>query len=248
MLMGEVHGTVEAPAAFGAAVCHALRQGRAVSVGLELYRDQVEPLAAYLASDGGNPAIAQLLRSSFWTRTAQDGRSSAAMLALVERLRAMRQHYPDLVVFILEDEAGMPSAPAGLARDQTMAARVRAEHGHRPQALILTLSGNVHNRLNVTPSIPGRHAIATPMGVLLTDLSPRSVLLEPSGGTAWVCAPECGVHGGPARGKPPVDLLPVFRELASDEPYTDEWRLGPSTASRPAVHAVAEQAYSGTAP
>ncbi|NNG22634.1 hypothetical protein [Telluria aromaticivorans] len=81
ILMGEVHGTAETPAAFDAAVCNALERGHAVSVGLELGPDQVEPLAGYLASDGGKPAVAKLLDSPFWTRAFQDGRSSMAMLS-----------------------------------------------------------------------------------------------------------------------------------------------------------------------
>jgi hypothetical protein len=236
ILMGEIHGTAEAPARVGAVVCDALKRVDMVSVGLELPRDQVEPLAVYLASNGDQIATAQLLHSPFWMRSFQDGRTSIAMLGLVERLRGLKQHYPHLVVFALEDDAGLPSESAKFTRDRRMAARVRVEHESRPQALVLTLSGNIHSRLKPMPTSPDELAIAPPMGTFLTDLTPRSVKLVPTGGTAWTCTPDCGVHALSEPGKLQGRTQPVYRELGSAEPYTEEWLIGPSHASRPAVH------------
>jgi hypothetical protein len=247
ILMGEVHGTKEAPLAFGTAVCTALSLGRMVSVGLELSGSEVEPLRAYMASDGGKPAVARLLQSSHWTRKFQDGRSSIAMLTLVERLRTLAHHYQNLSVFVMEEQVGPPVGPAHLVRDQTMAARVRAEHDRRPGALILTLTGNIHNRVQNMPLNPGGKPITPPMGFLLKDLSPRSVALE-TVGAAWVCAPDCGVHGEPAPGVSQFEPHLAYRELAGDEPYTSEWTLGLGTPSRPAAEVMADKRFSGAAP
>lgn len=191
ILMGEVHGTAEAPAAFDAAVCNAFERGHTVSVGLELGPDQIEPLAGFLASDGGKPAVAKLLDSPFWTRAFQDGRSSTAMLRLIEQLRTAKQRSPSLNVFVLEE--GVEGRPAlGLTGEERMAARVRAERVRRLEAIVLTLTGNIHSRLQAMPPMPdGRKP--TPMGVLLSNLSPRSVLVATTSGTAWVCTLECGV-------------------------------------------------------
>jgi lysophospholipase L1-like esterase len=229
ILMGELHGTDQAPAAFGNAVCRALEQGRTVSAGLEFDREQAEPLAAYLASSGGKDAVAALLQSAFWARASQDGRSSRAMLALVERLRQLQRRYPGLAVFALEDDAGIAPLDAGTTRDQHMAARVRTEHARRPQALILTLSGNIHNRLKPLDGVP-----ALPMGSYLLDLAPRSVQLATLGGSSWACAPDCGVHDWPALPTQAAGA-PVFRELAAGGAHTGEWSLGPATASLPAA-------------
>lgn len=233
ILMGEVHGTAEAPAAFGTTVCHALEHGLAVSAGLELTPDQTAALARYLASSGDEIAVARLLRTPFWSRAAQDGRASVAMMLLVERLRQLQQRYPLLSVFSLAEDSGL--ADPGSVRDAAMAARVRAERERRPEALILTLTGNVHNRLAPSPAgaRPGGEAVPRPMGALLTDLAPRAVLLETDGGSAWVCAPECGVLNLPRHG-PPADPRVPFRELASDPAYTSLWSLGAGTASPPA--------------
>lgn len=240
MLMGEVHGTQESPAAFGAAVCRALAAGRSVSVGLELNRDQVAPLAAFLASDGGKQAVARLLGGDFWTRAFQDGRSSQAMLALVQRLRTMAHEYPDLAVFILEDDAATPRTLDGVTRGQAMAARVRTEYSRRPHALILTLSGNIHNSLTARSRADNGATIPPTMGSLLADLSPTSVLLESIGGSAWVCAPTCGVRHLPVFTGGSSGAISVYRELPPGEAYSGEWQLGPSTASRPAVPVSAD--------
>lgn len=232
ILMGEVHGTAEAPAAFGATVCRALEHGLAVSVGLELTPDQTAALARYLASSGDDIAVARLLRTPFWSRATQDGRASVAMMALVERLRRLQQRYPLLSVFSLAEDSGL--ADPGSMRDEAMAARVRAERERRPEALILTLTGNLHNRLAPLPAgVRYGQAAPRPMGALLADLAPRSVLLETDGGSAWVCAPECGVLNM-ARHGPPADPRAPFRESVPDPAYTSLWSLGTGTASPPA--------------
>jgi hypothetical protein len=64
LLVGEVHGTREMPAAFGDLVAHAVKMGLHVRVGLELPEDL----------------------SSSWT---DDGRSSKAMAAMRKRVRAL---------------------------------------------------------------------------------------------------------------------------------------------------------------
>lgn len=241
ILMGEVHGTGEAPAAFGAAVCRALALGRSVSVGLELYGSEAEALRSYLASDGGQPATTVLLRSSFWTRKFQDGRSSYAILQLIERLRLLVQKNPNLNVFVLEGDAVLNSTTASYTRDEVMANKVRAERARRSAALILTLSGNVHNRIKIMPSSPAGSIPPLSMGLLLADLSPHTVSLRSSEGTFWVCSPRCGVHGDPGQEKSQVDHNQMYHRLAEQASYTDEWILGPSTASSPAINVVTER-------
>lgn len=233
ILMGELHGTVEAPASFSASVCRALERRLSVSVGLELGPDQVEPLATYLASDGGEPAVARLLRTSFWSREFQDGRSSAAMLRLIEDLRLMKQRSADLNVFVLEAGHGGPDAAAGRTRDQRMAASVRAERKNRPAALILTLTGNIHNLLEPLAAMDHGRAIPIPMGALLKDLAPRSVRLQTTGGSAWVCTPACGIDMFPRFAN--ANPSGAYQKRAGSELYQAVWWLGPSTASLPAI-------------
>lgn len=233
ILMGEVHGTAETPAAFDAAVCNALERGHAVSVGLELGPDQVEPLAAI------SPRMAASLQSrSCWIpRSGRAPSRTAARVwpcSVIEQLRLAKQRSPNLNVFVLE-EGVAAGAAFGMTGDERMAARVRAERRRRPEAIVLTLTGNVHNRLQAMPPMPDGRRLPTPMGVLLSDLSPVSVLVATTSGTAWVCTPECGVTAWPAPGTAPVGSLPAYREQPQAAAYTGEWWLGPSTASVPAV-------------
>lgn len=232
ILIGETHGTVEGPSAFARVVCRALQRGYAVSAGLEFSPEQAEPLAVYLASDGGGAAVEQLLRSAFWARKFQDGRSSSAMLMLLERLRALKQRSAGLNVFVLEERHGDMHPASGSRRDENMASRLRTEHRLRPQAVILTLTGNIHNRLTPIDATFDGRAIPIPMGALLRDLSPVSLMLETTGGTAWVCAPECGVKTFAGMGRS-SSSFPHYQ--ANTAAQTAQWWLGQSTASLPAV-------------
>ena len=242
MLMGEMHGTKESPQAFGAAVCHALEHGREVSVGLELNPDQAGPLAHFLASDGGAAAAERLLQTRFWSGPLHDGRSSLAMFALIERLRQWKQRYAALAVFVLD---GLPGV-AGVSRDEQMAQRVRAERVRRPQGIVLTLTGNAHNRLKPLGfAIQGR-TIPAPMGVWLADLSPASVTLATAGGSAWMCAPACGVQVLEAAHDAAQEMAPAYRSLPASGAYTGQWSLGVSTASLPARGAPDPHATSST--
>jgi hypothetical protein len=235
IMVGEMHGTVEAPAAFGTLACRALARGYAVSVGLELPRDQASPLATYIASDGSARSVTQLLDTPFWQRQMQDGRSSQAMLGLLQKLRAAKQRWPALNVFALEEVESAALPLSASTRDQNMAKRVRAEHQRRPHAVILTLTGNIHNRLKPATELPASFNIPPPMGSLLPDLSPVSLALLTTSGSAWMCSPSCGVqslrtvtsaHAAPAG---------AYQQLAASNPYNAEWSLGPGTASLPAV-------------
>lgn len=244
VLMGEMHGTKESPQAFGAAVCHALEHGREVSVGLELNPDQAVPLAHFLASDGGAAAAERLRQTTFWSGPLQDGRSSLAMFALIERLRQWKQRYPALAVFVLD---GMPGA-AGASRDEQMARRVRAERAQRPQGIVLTLTGNAHNRLKPLAFAMQGRAIPAPMGVWLADLSPAAVELATAGGSAWICTPACGVHVLEAGQEAANEMTPVYQLLPAAAPYTGQWSLGVSTASLPARGALASHASTSALP
>lgn len=103
------------------------------------------------------------------------------MLKLLHRLRALRAEGASVRVLAIDD--GMAGA-----RDLYMATRIRAAHSEGTH--VIALLGNVHaSREKGRRSMPDYE----PAGYLLKDLAPHSVYVGGPAGTAWVCAPECGV-------------------------------------------------------
>jgi hypothetical protein len=103
LLVGEVHGTNEAPALIGDLACASATSGSPVVVALEIPIEEQTSLDNFLASKGSDADQAALLASQFWTRQPQDGRSSAAMLKLLHRLRSLRVEGTRISVLAVDD-------------------------------------------------------------------------------------------------------------------------------------------------
>lgn len=73
LLVGEVHGTNEAPALVGDLACASAKSGNAVVVALEVPIEEQARLDRFLTSDGTDADQKALLNSEFWTRRPQDG-------------------------------------------------------------------------------------------------------------------------------------------------------------------------------
>lgn len=234
LLLGEIHGTEQAPAFVENVACAALAKGLPVTVGLEIDRAEDAAFQAYLASDGGADARRALLASPTWTREEQYGLGSRAMLGLVDRLRELATGPGELRLVLID----RPDPPA--ERDRAMAERVAETAEARPGDFLVVLTGNLHNRL--TKGTPW-NADLEPMGHQLTRLRPgaRIVSLDMAhpGGTAWVCFPgppqDCGVKklGGPAdaAGRTGIELMGE----AAGKPFSGRYFTGPITASEPAL-------------
>lgn len=224
-MVGEIHGSREMPAEFMRLVCGALQRGLAVSVGLEMV-DPKRALDAYMGSSGDAAARQALLAERHWNGV-RDGRSSAAWLDMIDTFRTWRRQGLPLSVFALNDK------PFTGDRDQAMAARLREERAARPEALILTYTGNVHGMLKRAGWMPAQ--MPAPMGALVADLAPVSIELTSDGGKAWMCTGpgQCGATGLPAalENGPPH----VARPAAQAELYTLQLNVGQTTASPPAV-------------
>jgi hypothetical protein len=248
LLVGEMHGTEQAPGFVWNVACQGLARGLPVTVGLEIDRAEDEAFQAYLRSDGGDAARKRLFESPFWVRDFQDGRSSRAMLGLLEDLRTLAAGSGELRLLLTD----RPEPPA--ERDAAMAERVAEAAAARPGDLLLILTGNIHNRL--TRGVPW-NAELEPMGYLLAKRLPeaRVVSLDMAypGGTAWICfgsAPsDCRAQelGGSkaAEGRLGIELI----EDSAGEPYTGRYFTGSLTASEPAIappsEAAAEPAGAG---
>ncbi len=177
VFVGEMHGTRELPRLFGALVCHATTKGGAVRVGLEIPADEEPRLAAYVASAGAAADRATLLAGPFWHRDFQDGRSSVAMLELIDRVRTLARAGADVAITAFDE-------PKAKDRDLAMAERALAAMARTPKATWLLYAGNLHARKVKHASYPttsmAAHLVAR--GVPLVALDPRF-----GAGSAWVC-------------------------------------------------------------
>jgi hypothetical protein len=208
-------------------------------LGIELPAPEQAAIDAYVASRGQPPDRSALTASHFWQREAQDGRSSAAMVELIERIRVLRtlQHDIHLVAFDVPEEQASKPSDAG-ARDVAMSRNILAARDRFPTARFLVLTGGIHARTTV--GVPWDAAFV-PMGHHLAQALPKLTSLEVQypPGRAWVCssarASDCGDK---PVGATRQDLGDVpFLEMASTpspEGYSGVFYAGHISASAPA--------------
>lgn len=230
ILVGEIHGTREYPDFVARLACRALASGRAVTLALELPQEEQARLDAYLASSGSPAAATALTAGSRFWHEVRDGRASGAMLVLLEQARRWHEAGKPIRVIAIDKPRGAEGT-----RDEHMAAQVRQAAPGRLDALLIALTGNIHNQLGPA-HLPG--AADTPMGTLLRDLAPLSLGSESGRGEFFGCAPDCRVHDSDQRG--PALAVPVITS-APDRgrgPYTHLVDLGRTSASAPAIDAM----------
>jgi hypothetical protein len=242
VVLGEMHGTAEIPAAFGDLVCRAAGQGgdRPLLVGLEIPIDEQAAIDRFLQSDGGPEARRAVLDGAFWHREYQDGRSSASRLDLLEALRSGRAAGMKVVVRAID----LARSDSAAARDAGMAAAVvEAIREVRPaQAMILV--GDVHSRiLKGYPWDPAADYL--PMGAVLRQTYPDVMGLHvfSVGGTAWTCqtglASECGPKTLRAREvSGPTPRVALEPEALDRSGWSGTLFMGALTASPPAIQEV----------
>jgi hypothetical protein len=232
LLFGDIHGTRELPAFVGRVVS-ALAATQPVVLALEIPSEQVPSLPAFVASDGGPAARAAMLRDAWWRRPYQDGRSSVAMLALIDTARGLRASGARVDVVCFD-----PVRPPGHELDEelreaNMARALIAQRAARPDAAFVIYAGNLHVRRAAWEPRPGFAWMAMRMasaGVTLTtlDASFRK-------GAAWICTgnePDtCGTRPMDGRaGVPGIALEP-----SPDGGFDGRYDVGPITASPPAA-------------
>ena len=247
ILFGELHGTDRSPAAFGAVACRVARERGGLVVGLEISHREQERIERFLAGDGGPEARRGLLAGEFWSDH-QDGRQSRAMLALLDRLRLLRQEGEDVAVVAFDPLPAVDPA----AREEHLARRLaaaRQQHAGRP---FLVLTGNLHGRTVVgTPW----DADFLPMGARLerAGVEVWGVDLRHAGGTAWLClagdAAGCGARsiGGSGTAREEL-LLEPFAKPEAETGYRAALWVGRIEASPPAVESEAPRGAAGGDP
>jgi hypothetical protein len=239
LLLGEIHGSAEAPRLVGAAACAALGRGLPVTLALEIPREEEAALEEFLGSAGEESDRRRLLATPFWQRTYQDGRSSQAMAALLgaaRRLRAGSPSAPRTVAalrVVLLDSAELQ----GRERDRHMGERLAAAIDER--RVLIALVGNVHSR--TSRGVPW-DAAYEPAGLIAAGRRPGtvlSVLLVSPPGTVWSCtsadAASCGTRSLGGRADAVAGRLEL--QPAPRDGHDGTFGLQSLTASPPATAA-----------
>jgi hypothetical protein len=221
LLFGEVHGTREIPAFVGEVACQAVAAGLPVVLALEVPGSVGEAMDLYVRSDG-EAARTRLLQSRHWSPDLADGRSSQAMLALVDRMRQLFAGGGRIVVI------GVQRGGEAEGARSIVEARTR-----NPGSLVLALAGNHHTC--VSPTCAPYRGFGH---ILVEDLRVPAVSLNAqiSGGSFWgVGRAGRGVNNLGGRAPAPGEKIPrveVWPEPRSG--FHGVFAIGVMTASPPA--------------
>jgi hypothetical protein len=238
LVVGDMHGTVEAPAFVTALVCTLSHSGHPVVLGLEYPSQEQHYLERFLSSKSDS-ASQELLATPFWSRRSQDGRTSQAMLALLmsaqSEIRAGR--HIRVLAFDANPVTGLSGTAAFDARDAGMAEDLRHKlAGLTEGEMPIILAGNVHARKVKglkTENVPGMEN-AEPLGYLIRDLGFLDLNIDFHGGSLWTCMPPtgCAAHDIGERGLP-TDTFSIAP--STDAAYDLLYSVGVLTASPPAA-------------
>jgi hypothetical protein len=228
IMLGELHGTEQAPRFVGDLACTLAARGLPVTVALELPVEFSGLLGRLVSDDRPNAAEWQTLFGGTW----QDGRRSTAIAALVERLAAMRHAGANM-----EAASYAPDSAPAQERDDGMSRTLAALAGKG--RVLIVLSGNLHNRLRAGTAISAQYR---PAGFGLAKLiAPERIVSLDVGydaGTAWLCASpkpaDCGVHHVNARHPAAWGTVTLFDSLDA-EGYGGRFGVGAITAAMPAI-------------
>ena len=148
ILVGELHGTWEVPGIVAGLATNLSADERPLIVGLEIWRSEQAALDRYLGSAGTAEDREALLAGPFWAT--RDGRSSEAMVKLIERLRVLALKAPvQLVAFDVAGDTDL----TGAERDRSMGEWLQARLEQAPDARLLVLAGNFHTRIQDRKSV-----------------------------------------------------------------------------------------------
>lgn len=181
LLIGEQLGTQEVPSAVGDLVCQLAQTGLPVALGLSIPSSEQEQLNHYLSSAGTPADQDALLAGRFWIRPYQDGRSSRAVLDLIDRVRALRSM--GLRIELVAYDTDLENSNE---RDALMAGAWMERRASRPYEVFVVVSGNVHASMQRGTPWDEKYE---PMGWHLAwkDPSVKALDLSHAPGTRWGC-------------------------------------------------------------
>lgn len=228
IVIGELHGTEQAPAALAEMAC-ALAEVGPLTIGVELADTMKTALAAFLNAPDDQTALQALEGTLFLDPRWNDGRSSQAMLQAMNRIRALKAAGRDIEFHPFQPSSPRPSGMTQAWSELNMAREISRGVWERPQARMLILTGNIHARKTGQPRWP---EVGLPATGHLPAADTLSLRIAQQGGSAWNCSgDDCGVDRSIVQDDP--DLRGVILVSTDDGAHDGLLALGPSTASFP---------------
>ncbi len=175
VLLGEIHGTKEAPYYIGQMACNGLKNEIKVTVGLELPKSEQYQVDEFLNSQGTPNDRQNFLNLPFWAKDYQDGRTSLAMFDLIESLRKMKIARKLVDVLFIDN-------PGSGNREIEMSDNVIRAVKNNPNNLFLILTGNLHSIIADGSGKMGSYIVEK-----LGTEKVISLKQNYPGGSAWVC-------------------------------------------------------------
>ena len=232
-MFGEVHGTNEVPELVSAVTYELGKEGARILVALEMLDLLTGELADFVA---GRTDVDEFLSGKlFWNRprTQQDGRSSRAMLRLIQDIREYRSRGLRI------DPKGIDSAlRSARDREVMMALNLRTLAVNLPYDHVVVLTGGRPARrttrlLDVGPKPMASHFHRSELFLVRVSFL---------GGSAWHCPRRgaCGIHDLPAvsEARPLNRVVTVANRLPPNDRRTRafdaEIALARATPSPPA--------------
>lgn len=232
ILIGEIHGTWETPVVVASLVKQAAEMQNTVVLCVELPSSEQAAIDRFLNSNGESNAKHDLLSSSFWS--GQDGRASVGMFAMLELVRRLRKDGNNVQITAIDFDWSSPQAgQSANGRDEAMANNLLKIRQELPDAVLISLTGNVH--ANTANGAPWNENY-TPMGSMvshsITDVV--SLRVTCSGGQAWVIE-ENGPRVRALKGQDQGDTAGILFDETSVQGFHGELYVGRVSAAKPVL-------------
>ncbi|MEC7289312.1 MAG: DUF6624 domain-containing protein [Pseudomonadota bacterium] len=239
IVLGEMHGTNESVDAFEHLICVMLDRGMPVRVGLEATWSQGASLDSQLRLPLDMDAVREAAPDMWSTH---DGRSTEAILELLNKIAAWKSNGHAVLVFAFDAETRdwVTAENRSVARDAAMAIQVDKNLADFDGAVVL-LTGDFHARKHAFDQF-GQHFV--PMASKIKERPVFSLRMRYGPGEAWVNVSVEHEDGTVEESIGPFQMSGnvgdnsasrVFEITETEHDYFDGYYFtGPITASAPA--------------
>ena len=184
ILFGEIHGTDESPKFLYDFICQIKKDVSNINVMLEIPSNYQSGINDFLSSSFDTESLYKFLKTKFWQRKIQDGRSSAAMLNLLVQLKKLNIDKGGINIYAVSPSKQQLSR--GITKTEAMSKNI-IQHAYETseKSISLVLVGKAHvldSKKRISKTIPD---FLTEKGI-----DTLALIMKHDGGTSWNCIPD----------------------------------------------------------